>query len=191
LVQFAVLYRGDEKVQMSTRSGDFVTLHHLCDEVGLDAARFFYVMRKSDQHMDFDLKLATSKTNDNPVFYVQYAYARICSVLRQREEKGLSRNSQQGLDNSALLSTDHEVSLIGLLAQYPEVVERSALKYEPHHLVHFLRDLANYFHTYYNAEQFLVDDAKLRDARMNLIEAVQQCLTNGLALLGVSSPEIM
>ncbi|MBT4765325.1 MAG: arginine--tRNA ligase, partial [Methylococcales bacterium] len=99
LVQFAVLYRGAEKVPMSTRSGDFVTLRHLRDEVGVDAARFFYVLRKSDQHMDFDLKLATSQTNDNPVFYVQYAYARICSVLRQLEEKGLSRNRQQGLES--------------------------------------------------------------------------------------------
>ena len=191
LVQFAVLYRGAEKVPMSTRSGDFVTLRHLRDEVGVDAARFFYVLRKSDQHMDFDLKLATSQTNDNPVFYVQYAYARICSVLRQLEEKGLSRNRQQGLESLELLSTDHEVSLIGLLTQYPEVLERSALKYEPHHLVHFLRELANHFHTYYNAQQFLVDDVKLRDARINLIEAIQQCLTNGLGLLGVNSPESM
>lgn len=191
LVQFAVLYRGTEKVPMSTRSGEFVTLRHLRDEVGIDAARFFYVLRKSDQHMDFDLKLATSKTNDNPVFYVQYAYARICSVLRQMEEKGLSRNTQKGLENLELLSTEHEVSLIGLLVQYPEVLERSALKYEPHHLVHFLRELANHFHTYYNAQQFLVDDIELRDARLNLIEAVQQCLTNGLDLLGVNSPESM
>jgi len=191
LVQFAVLYRGAEKVPMSTRSGDFVTLRHLRDEVGVDAARFFYVLRKSDQHMDFDLKLATSQTNDNPVFYVQYAYARICSVLRQLEEKGLSRNRPQGLESLELLSTDHEVSLIGLLTQYPEVLERSALKYEPHHLVHFLRELANHFHTYYNAQQFLVDDVKLRDARINLIEAIQQCLSNGLGLLGVNSPESM
>ena len=191
LVQFAVLYRGAEKVPMSTRSGDFVTLRHLRDEVGVDAARFFYVLRKSDQHMDFDLKLATSQTNDNPVFYVQYAYARICSVLRQLEEKGLSRSRQQGLESLELLSVDHEVSLIGLLTQYPEVLERSALKYEPHHLVHFLRELANHFHTYYNAQQFLVDDVKLRDARINLIEAIQQCLTNGLGLLGVNSPESM
>ncbi|MBT3506532.1 MAG: arginine--tRNA ligase [Methylococcales bacterium] len=191
LVQFAVLYRGAEKVPMSTRSGDFVTLRHLRDEVGVDAARFFYVLRKSDQHMDFDLKLATSQTNDNPVFYVQYAYARICSVLRQLEEKGLSRNRQQGLESLELLSTEHEVSLIGLLTQYPEVLERSALKYEPHHLVHFLRELANHFHTYYNAQQFLVDDVKLRDARINLIEAIQQCLSNGLGLLGVNSPESM
>ena len=191
LVQFAVLCRGAEKVPMSTRSGDFVTLRHLRDEVGVDAARFFYVLRKSDQHMDFDLKLATSQTNDNPVFYVQYAYARICSVLRQLEEKGLSRNRQQGLESLELLSTEHEVSLIGLLTQYPEVLERSALKYEPHHLVHFLRELANHFHTYYNAQQFLVDDVKLRDARINLIEAIQQCLSNGLGLLGVNSPESM
>jgi len=191
LVQFAVLYRGHEKVQMSTRSGEFVTLRQLRNEVGKDAARFFYVMRKSDQHMDFDLHLATSKTNENPVYYVQYAHARICSVFRQLDEKGLPRNSVQGLDNLERLTETHESALLTSLARYPEVVESAALQYAPHHLVHYLRELAAELHGYYNAHQFLVEDAGLRDARLNLIAAVRQVLINGLHLLDVSAPESM
>ena len=191
LVQFAVLYRGKEKVQMSTRSGEFITLRQLRNEAGKDAARFFYVMRRSDQHMDFDLKLATTRTNENPVFYVQYAYARVCSVLRQLDEKGWEKDIQQGMDNLDLLTEDHEISLINTLTRYPEVIERAAMQCEPHQLVHFLRELANEFHTYYNAHQFLVDDAKLRNARLNLICATKLCLKNGMGLLKVNSPESM
>jgi arginyl-tRNA synthetase len=191
LVQFAVLYRGEEKVQMSTRSGEFVTLRQLRNEVGKDAARFFYVMRKSDQHMDFDLKLATSRTNENPVYYVQYAHARICSVFRQLDEKGWKRDLVGGMNHLALLTETHESALINTLSRYPEVVEQSALQHEPHHLVHYLRELAYEFHTYYNAHQFLVDDKALRDARLNLIAAVRQVIGNGLSLLDVSAPEAM
>ena len=191
LVQFAILYRGEEKVSMSTRSGDFVTLRQLRNEVGKDAARFFYAMRRSEQHMDFDLKLATSKTNENPVFYVQYAHARVCSVLRQLDEKGWQRNLPLGMDNLTLLSTEHETALLGTLARYPEVVEKAALQYEPHQLILYLRDLAHEFHTYYNAHQFLVDDAPLRDARLNLVCAVKQVLANGLGLLAINTPETM
>ena len=191
LVQFAVLYRGEERVQMSTRSGEFVTLRQLRNEVGKDAARFFYVMRRSEQHMDFDLKLATSKSNENPVFYVQYAYARVCSVLRQLDEKGWERNLLQGMDNLAKLTEEHEVLLLGTLARYPEVLERAALQHEPHQLIHFLRDLAHEFHTYYNAHQFLVDDADIRNARLNLVCAVKQVLANGLGLLNINAPESM
>jgi len=191
LVQFAVLYRGDERVQMSTRSGEFVTLRQLRNEVGKDAARFFYVMRKSEQHMDFDLKLATSKSNENPVFYVQYAYARVCSVLRQLDEKGWERNLLLGMESLAKLTEEHEISLLGTLARYPEMLERTALQYEPHQLVHYLRDLAHEFHTYYNAHQFLVDDASIRDARLNLVCAVKQVLANGLGLLNINTPESM
>jgi arginyl-tRNA synthetase len=191
LVQFAILYRGDEKVQMSTRSGEFVTLRQLRNEVGKDAARFFYVMRRSEQHMDFDLKLATSKSNENPVFYVQYAYARVCSVLRQLDEKGWERNLLSGMDNRTRLTEEHEVNLIAILARYPEVLERAALQYEPHQLVQYLRELATAFHTYYNAHQFLVDDAQIRDARLNLICAVKQVLSNGLGLLNITTPESM
>jgi arginyl-tRNA synthetase len=191
LVQFAVLYRGEERVQMSTRSGEFVTLRQLRNEVGKDAARFFYVMRRSEQHMDFDLKLATSKSNENPVFYVQYAYARVCSVLRQLDEKGWERNLLLGMESLAKLTEEHEILLLGTLARYPEVLERAALQYEPHQLIHYLRDLAHEFHTYYNAHQFLVEDASIRDARLNLVCAVKQVLANGLGLLNINSPESM
>ncbi len=191
LVQFAILYRGQEKVPMSTRSGEFVTLRQLRDEVGADAARFFYVMRKSEQHMDFDLKLATSKTNENPVYYVQYAHARVCSVFRQLSEKGLARDIALGMGHLNLLTEDHESAVLTTLAKYPEILQRSALQYEPHQLIHFLRDLATQFHTYYNAHQFLVEDAALRNARLNLIEAVRQVLANGLRLLKINAPEVM
>ena len=191
LVQFAVLYRGEERVQMSTRSGEFVTLRELRSEVGKDAARFFYVMRRSEQHMDFDLKLATSKSNENPVFYVQYALARVCSVLRQLDEKGFRREIALGMENLNLLNEEHEISLLGTLERYPEVLEKAALQYEPHLLIHYLRDLAHEFHTYYNAHQFLVEDAAVRNARLNLVCAIKQVLANGLNLLNINTPESM
>ena len=191
LVQFAILYRGKEKVPMSTRSGQFVTLRELRAEVGDDAARFFYVMRRCEQHMDFDLELAKSQSSDNPVYYIQYAHARVCSVLRQIGEKSLEHDEIQGLANLSLLSETHEQALLTRLARYPEVLEAAALNHEPHQLAHFLRDLANEFHTYYNAHQFLVDEAALRDARLCLIRAVRQVVANGLNLLGVSAPESM
>jgi len=191
LVQFAVLYRGGEKVQMSTRSGSFVTLRQLRNEVGQDAARFFYVMRKSEQHMDFDLKLATSKTNENPVFYVQYAHARVCSVLKQLAEKGLQRDIQAGEDNLDKLIAEQEIALVSSLTRYPEVLERAALQYEPHLLINYLRELAAEFHSYYNAHQFIVDDVALRNARLNLIYSVKQVLANGLNLLKINTPEAM
>ncbi|WP_455199561.1 arginine--tRNA ligase [Kaarinaea lacus] len=191
LVQFAVLYRGGEKVQMSTRSGEFVTLRELREEVGDDAARFFYVMRKCEQHMDFDLDLAKSQSNDNPVYYIQYAHARVCSVFRQMEEKGMSFNQDNGIANLTLLTETHEQGLLTSLSRYPEVVENAALNHEPHQVAHFLREMANEFHTYYNAHQFLVEDEMVRDARLCLIQATRQVLANGLSLLGVSAPESM
>jgi len=191
LVQFAVLYRGGEKVQMSTRSGQFVTLRELREEVGNDAARFFYVMRKCEQHMDFDLDLAKSQSQDNPVYYVQYAHARVCSVMRQLADKGLEWNRAQGLEGLELLTETHEHDLMAMLSRYPEVIETAALSHEPHQLAYFLRELATAFHTYYNAHQFIVDHALLRDARLTLIIAVRQVLRNGLALLGVGAPEVM
>lgn len=191
LVQFAVLYRGREKVPMSTRAGEFVTLRQLRNEVGKDAARFFYVMRRSEQHMDFDLKLATSKTNENPVFYVQYAHARVCSVLRQLDENNWERDHLSGMQNLQRLTEEHEINLVGTLSRYPEVVEKAALQYEPHLLIQYLRELANEFHTYYNAHQFLVEDAGLRDARLNLVCGVKQVIANGLDLLRINAPEAM
>ncbi|QKT03407.1 arginine--tRNA ligase [Ectothiorhodospiraceae bacterium 2226] len=191
LVQFAILYRGGERAQMSTRSGEFVTLRQLRDEVGKDAARFFYVMRKCEQHLDFDLDLAKSQSSDNPVYYIQYAHARIHSVLRQLEEKGLDFDQARGLTQLGRLGETHEQDLIVALSRYPEVVEAAALQHEPHQLAHYLRELANAFHTYYNAHQFLVDDADLRHARLCLILAARQVIRNGLGLLGVSAPEAM
>ncbi len=191
LVQFANLFRGGEKVQMSTRSGQFVTLRELRKEVGRDAARFFYVMRKCEQHMDFDLDLAKSQSSDNPVYYVQYAHARICAVLRQAAEKGLDVTPSEGVSNLERLDEPHELALMRSLSRYPEVVESAALQEEPHQLTYYLRDLANELHTYYNAQQFLVEDSTLRDARIKLILATREVLRNGLNLLGVSSPERM
>ncbi len=191
LVQFAILYRGGERVQMSTRSGEFVTLRQLRKEVGRDAARFFYVMRRCEQHLDFDLDLARSQSADNPVYYVQYAHARVCSVLRQAADRCLDVEPTSGTTNLERLTEDHEQALLRTLARYPEVVEGAALNAEPHQLTAYLRELANDLHTYYNAHQFLVEDAALRDARIKLILAVRQVLRNGLGLIGVSAPESM
>lgn len=203
LVQFATLYRGKEKLAMSTRSGEFVTLRQLRDEVGTDAARFFYVMRKSEQHMDFDLNLAASKTNDNPVFYVQYAHARISSVLKQladfAQQQSAKKDWQQdwqqdaksGMQTLHKLTQKHETALLITLCKYAQTVERAALQHEPHHLTHYLRELAHDFHTYYNAHQFLIADAATRNARLHLIRATQQVLANGLTLLNIDAPEYM
>jgi arginyl-tRNA synthetase len=176
---------------MSTRSGDFVTLRELREEVGNDAARFFYVMRSNDQHLDFDLELATSHSNDNPVYYIQYAHARVASVFRQLEEKSLSWDRESGLDNLAALGEIHEKALMSTLSKYPEIIELAANNRAPQHLVHYLRDLANEFHTYYNAHQFIVEEDKLRNARLALISATRQVIANGLSILGVSAPESM
>ncbi len=191
LVQFAILYRGGEKAQMSTRSGEFVTLRELREEVGNDAARFFYVMRKCEQHMDFDLDLAKSQSNDNPVYYIQYAHARICSVMRQLGEKGIGYQLDDGLASLERLTEEHEQALLTTLARYPEVVEGGALAHEPHQVAHYLGDLARELHTYYNAHQFLVEDAAVRNARLALIGAVRIVIANGLGLLGVTAPESM
>ncbi len=191
LVQFANLYRGGEKVPMSTRSGEFVTLRQLREDVGRDAARFFYVMRKSDQHLDFDLDLAKAESNENPVYYIQYAHARIASVMRQTKEKGFRWQSADSFDVTGELVEDHELVLLRRLSRYPEVVEAAALSYEPHQLAYYLRELANDFHTYYNAHIFLVDAAPLRNARLGLINATRIVLRNGLTLLGVSAPDTM
>ena len=185
LVQFANLYRGGEKVAMSTRSGSFVTLEELRHEVGNDAARFFYVLRKSEQHMDFDLDLAKSKTNENPVFYIQYAHARICSVLKQ------GVNMSETESDLSLLTSDIEASLIKDLNRYKGILQASALNYEPHVLAYYLRDLAGEFHSYYNNSEFLVEDDVLRCTRLLLIKSVKQVLSNGLSVLGVSAPDAM
>lgn len=191
LVQFAVLYRNGEKVQMSTRSGEFVTLRELREEVGVDAARFFYVMRKAEQHMDFDLDLAKSKTNENPVYYIQYAYARICSVFRQLEEKQITFPLAEGLGALEKLQSPYEKIMLSELVKFPEVISIAALKLEPHLIANYLKDLAGAFHAYYNSEKFIIEDALLRNARLSLISAARQVIKNGLELLNVSTPEQM
>jgi arginyl-tRNA synthetase len=191
LVQFVTLYRAGEKQQMSTRSGEFVTLRQLRDEVGNDAARFFYVMRSNDQHLDFDMELAKSRSNDNPVYYIQYAHARVASVFRQLADKALDYDQARGIAALALLTESHEKALMFSLSRYPEIVELAANNRAPQHLVHYLRDLANELHSYYNAHQFIVDDDDLRNARLTLIHTTRTVIANGLGIIGVSAPDTM
>ncbi len=187
LVQFAVLYRDGKKASMSTRSGAFVTLRELRQEVGNDAARFFYVLRKSDQHLDFDLDLAKSQSNENPVYYVQYAHARVCSVLEQWGEDP----APLATADTSLLTSPVELALLQRLIDYPETLDAAAKELSPHLIAFYLRELAAEFHSYYNATRFLVPELPLRLARLALIAAIRQVLVNGLTLLGVSAPDKM
>ncbi len=191
LIQFVSLYRGSEKIPMGKREAQFVTLRQLREEVGNDACRFFYLMRSHDQPLDFDLELAKSRSNENPVYYIQYAHARVASVMKQLAARGLTFERAAGLAAAHLLRGAHEQALLNSLTRYPEIVEQAAQNRAPHALAHYLRELANAFHTYYNAETFIVDEAALRNARLALVLGVQQVLRNGLALLGVSAPESM
>ena len=190
IVQFANLYRGGERVQMSTRSGEFVALRALREEVGADAARFFYVMRRCEQHLDFDLALAKSRGNDNPVYYVQYAHARISSVLRQCADRDMAPGVDPEADLGTLVEAE-PIALMRTLAQYPEVLASAARALEPHQLAAYLRVLATQLHAFYNAHTFLVDDDAVRGARLSLAVATRAVLADGLALLGVSAPESM
>ena len=187
LVQFAVLYRNGQKASMSTRSGEFVTLRELRGEVGNDACRFFYALRKSDQHLDFDLDLAKSQTNENPVYYIQYAHARICSVIAQWDGDFASL----AVADLKRLDSSRELAIANKLAGFRDVVENAARDLAPHLIAFYLKDLAGEFHGWYNAERMLVDDAALRDARVALAAAVRQVIRNGLGILGVSCPESM
>ena len=190
VLQFVNLYREGKRVQMSTRAGEFVTLRELREETGRDAARFFYVMRKGDQHLDFDLDLATSRTNENPVYYIQYAHARICSVIRRARVRGFD-GTGEAPPHLDVLSEAEELALMRTLSRYPEVVEGAALAREPHRVAFFLRELATEFHSFYNAHTLLADNPDLRGARLALAGAVRQVIANGLSLLGVSAPESM
>lgn len=192
LVQFATLYRNKEKIPMSTRSGEFVTLKELYNEIGVDATRFFYVMRKVDQHMDFDLEVAKLKNNDNPLYYIQYAHARCCGVFLESDKRNLdSWNLDKGLENLMLLTDEIELEIIDKISKFIDVNESAARNYEPHLVAYYLRELAQLFHNYYNNSQFLVDDYNLRMARLTLVESVKIVLKNGLTLLGVSAPALM
>ncbi|HVY81978.1 MAG TPA: arginine--tRNA ligase [Steroidobacteraceae bacterium] len=191
MIQIVTLYRGNEPVKMSKRAGTFVTLRQLRGEVGNDACRFFYLMRSHEQNLDFDLELATSRTNENPVYYVQYAHARVKSLMKELAARGYTFDLQAGLANLSRLDSEHAQAVITVLLRYPEAVEQAAINRAPHSIVYYLRELANAFHTYYNAEKVIVDDADLRNARAALGLAVAQVIRNGLALLGVSAPESM
>ena len=191
LVQFVSLFKENKKVQMSTRSGEFITLSELCEEVGKDAARFFYVSRSHDQHLDFNLDLAKSKNNENPVYYIQYAHARIRRVLEELKNNGLTFDKQSGIDNLVKLSTQHETEIITKLSDYPSVIKHSAKKKSVHSLANYLVELAQLVHSYYNAHRFIVDNLELRNARLALITAASFVINDGLSILGVSAPEKM
>ncbi|HEX4377032.1 MAG TPA: arginine--tRNA ligase [Steroidobacteraceae bacterium] len=191
LIQIVSLFRGGEKVAMGKREGQFVTLRQLREEVGNDACRLFYLMRSHDQHLDFDLELAKSRTNENPVYYIQYAHARVQSVLRQLASRELSYDETQALQSLALLNSAHEQAVLKELARYPEIIAQAATARTPHTVVHYLRELANSFHTWYNASTFIVEEAPLRNARLALALGVRQVLRNGLALMGICAPDSM
>jgi len=191
LIQFVSLFRGGQKIPMGKREAQFVTLRQLREEVGNDACRLFYLMRSHDQPLDFDLELAKSRSNENPVYYLQYAHARVCSVRRQLETRGLTFDQVLALQSLDRLESAHEQAALTALARYPEVLRQAAAARAPHALVYHLRELATAFHSWYNAATFIVEDADLRNARLALAFGVQQVLANGLALLGVSAPETM
>ena len=202
LVQFVALWRGSEKVQMSSRSGKFVTLRELRQEVGNDAARFYYVARKPEVHVDFDLELAKSQSKDNQVYYIQYAHARVCRVLEKLQNSGFVVDDTIGLQQQNLLSAPNEDELIKLLAGYPATLLRAATGYEPHVLTNYLKDLAALFHGWYDSNRILpvsltsgetpsTDEMDLMQARLRLSKAVRQVLANGLGLLGLSAPSSM
>lgn len=199
LVQFVTLWRGTEQIQMSSRSGQFVTLRELRQEVGNDAARFYYVARKPEQHIDFDLELAKSHTKDNAVYYIQYAHARICRVLERTEERGIKVDDKAGKAHQHLLTQPVETDLLSLLASYPEVLRRAAVNYEPHLLTNYLKDLASLFHGWYNDNRILPKDGEtptqdeldLMQARLRLSKSVRQVIQNGLILLGLTAPTSM
>jgi arginyl-tRNA synthetase len=183
--------RGGEEVKISKRAGSYVTLRDLIEWVGRDAVRFFLVSRKADSEFVFDIDLALAQSEENPVYYVQYAHARVCSVFRQLQEKGMTHERDIGERNIERLIEPHEKALIRRLTYFPELLETAAADLEPHQLAHYLRELAGDFHTYYNAHIFLADDIGLRNARLNLVAATRQVIENGLKLLGVSAPDRM
>ncbi|MCR6625325.1 MAG: arginine--tRNA ligase [Pseudoxanthomonas sp.] len=191
LHQMVTVMRGGEEVKLSKRAGSYFTLRDLIEETSADATRWFLIARKPDSQLTFDIDLARQQSNDNPVFYVQYAHARVCSLLRQAGEKGYAYDQANGLTNLAKLDDDTSLQLMVELSRYPEVVEAAGESLEPHLVAQYLRELAYAFHTWYAGTPVLIDDAAARDARLALALAVRQALANGLDLLGVSAPEKM
>ena len=191
LHQMVLVMRGGEEVKLSKRAGSYVTLHDLIDEVGRDATRYFLVARAATSQLTFDIDLAISRSNENPVYYIQYAHARICSVLRQLAEKNLCLDQDNGIAQQELLDSEREQKIVSELSRFPEVIAKAAERREPHQLCNYLHDLATAFHGWYNAAQFIVDDKNIRDARLVRCLAVRQVIANGLDLIGVSAPEEM
>ncbi len=190
LHQFVTLIRDGKQVKMSTRKANFVTVDELLDEVGTDAARFFFMMRKPDSQLEFDLDLATRESQENPVYYVQYGYARLCSILRQAAERGMSLPGFAGIDSS-LLREPEEIGLLKSAASFPLLVEQAALELEPHRIIFYLMELAGQFHSYYNKHKVISDDFALSQARLCLVGALRTTLGNGLRMVGLSTPEKM
>ena len=191
LHQMVTVMRSGQEVKLSKRAGSYLTLRDLIEEVGCDATRYFLAVRRVDSQLTFDIDLARSQSSDNPVYYIQYAHARVCSVLRKAQSEDKAFDQALAFDNLALLEDEREKHLFNRLAAYPEVVKRAATQREPHQIAQYLQDLASEFHTYYNAVRVMVDDDALRNARLALGIAVRQTLRNGLELLGVSAPEEM
>ena len=191
LMQFVSLYRGEEKIPMGKRDGQFVTLRQLREEVGNDVCRLFYLMRSHDQHLDFDLELAKSRSNDNPVYYLQYAHARVASVMKQLAARNMTYDATEAFASLDRLDGPHEAAVLTALRSFPDIIHMAAANRTPHALVHHLRELAQAFHTWYNAAPFIVDDSATRNARLALAQGVQQVMRNGLGLLGASAPESM
>jgi len=191
LYQMVTVMKGGEEVKISKRAGSYVTLRDLIDMAGLDATRYFLIARKSDSQLVFDIDLARAQTNDNPVYYIQYAHARVCSVQRQMHERSIVFEQRDALKHLDRLDSDHARDVMVEISRFPEIVEAAAENREPHLLAQYLRELAGAFHVWYNAEQFLVDDEARRNARVALAYATRQALANGLAMLGVSAPQTM
>jgi len=191
LHQMVTVMRGGEEVKLSKRAGSYLTLRDLIDEVGADAVRWFLIARKPDSQLTFDIDLARQQSSDNPVFYVQYAHARVCSLLRQAQEKGLDYKQADGLAALSQLGDELSLELMNEISRYPEVVEAAGIALEPHQIAQYLRELAHAFHTWYHGTPVLVDDAGERNAKLTLASAARQALANGLGILGVSAPEKM
>jgi arginyl-tRNA synthetase len=189
-MQLVRLFKDGEIVRMSKRSGEFVTLNELVEEVGKDAARYFFVMRSSDSHLDFDMDLAKSKSNDNPVFYIQYAHARICSIIRQLKENG-EQMPEVGKVNKTVLRESAEIDLLKKLADYPVELSQAAINLEPHRIARYTHELAGLFHSFYNSNRVMSEDKEIQNARLALVNAVRIVLRNSLTTLGLSAPEKM
>ncbi|MDH5297994.1 MAG: DALR anticodon-binding domain-containing protein, partial [Desulfobulbaceae bacterium] len=190
LHQFVTLVRDGKQVKMSTRKATFVTVDELLDEVGADVARFFFLMRKADSQLEFDLDLATKESQENPVYYVQYGHARLSSIQRQAAAKGVDKGELASVA-LALLVEAEELTILKTLAAFPGLVEGAAQALEPHRIIFFLQDLAGQFHSYYNKHRIIGDDAELSRARLWLAEAVRLVFRNGLNLIGVTAPDTM